>query len=89
MVQLTDGSGNVTKSYAYDAFGNEINQDASDTNPFRYCGEYYDVETGTIYLRARYYDPTTGRFTQQDAWAFMDASDPLGLNLYTYLPQCY
>ena len=84
VVQLTDGSGTVTKSYAYDAFGNEVNPSASDTNPFRYCGEYYDVETGAIYLRARYYDPSTGRFTQQDAWAFMDASDPLGLNLYTY-----
>ena len=84
VVQLTDGTGAVTKSYAYDAFGNEVNPSANDTNPFRYCGEYYDVETGTIYLRARYYDPTTGRFTQQDAWAFMDASDPLGLNLYLY-----
>ena len=84
VVQLTDGTGAVTKSYAYDAFGNEVNPSANDTNPFRYCGEYYDVETGTIYLRARYYDPTTGRFTQQDAWAYFDASDPLGLNLYTY-----
>ncbi|NCU27666.1 hypothetical protein EOM86_13275, partial [Candidatus Nomurabacteria bacterium] len=24
-------------------------------NPFRYCGEYLDEETGNIYLRARYY----------------------------------
>ena len=84
VVQLTDGTGAVTKSYAYDAFGNEVNPSANDTNPFRYCGEYYDVETGTIYLRARYYDPAIGRFTQQDAWAYFDASDPLGLNLYTY-----
>ena len=39
---------------------------ASDTNPYRYCGEYYDFESGTIYLRARYYSPTHGRFTQPD-----------------------
>ena len=32
----------------------------------RYCGEYFDNETGTYYLRARYYDPAIGRFTQQD-----------------------
>ena len=44
----------VAKYYEYDAFGNEINPDASDTNHYRYCGEYYDFESGTIYLRARY-----------------------------------
>ena len=38
----------------------------SDENPFRYCGEYYDIETGLIYLRARYYDPNIGRFTSKD-----------------------
>ena len=37
-----------------------------DNNPFRYCGEYYDKETQTIYLRARYYNPAQGRFTQED-----------------------
>ena len=58
---LTDGSGIVTKTYAYDAFGNEINPGETDTNPFRYCGEYFDNETGSIYLRARYYEPEVGR----------------------------
>ena len=56
----------ISKYYEYDAFGNEINPDSSDTNPYRYCGEYYDFESGTIYLRARYYSPTHGRFTQPD-----------------------
>lgn len=46
--------------------GNQLNTDTNDTNPFRYCGEYYDAETGNYYLRARYYDPSVGRFTQQD-----------------------
>ena len=44
----------------------EQNPSDSDTNPFRYCGEYYDSEIEQIYLRARYYDPSLGRFTQQD-----------------------
>ena len=35
-------------------------------NPFRYCGEYWDEETENIYLRARYYDTATGRFTSED-----------------------
>ena len=66
VVQLTDGSGTVTKNYDYDAFGVERNRDENDSNPFRYCAEYFDNETGTVYLRARYYNPTIGRFTQQD-----------------------
>ena len=31
-------------------------------NPFRYCGEYFDGETESLYLRARYYSPVSGRF---------------------------
>ena len=77
VVQLTNSSGTVTKNYTYDAFG--VEQDASDgdANPFRYCGEQYDSETGNYYLRARYYSPEVGRFTQEDP--IMD-----GLNWYTY-----
>ena len=82
-MNLTDAEGNVTKTYTYDAFGVEKNIDSSDTNAFRYCGEYYDSETGTIYLRARYYNPTTGRFISRDSFAGR-RSDPLSLNLYTY-----
>ena len=55
----------------------EQNPDSTDPNPFRYCGEYFDRETGTYYLRARYYSPETGRFTQEDP-----SCD--GLNWYVY-----
>lgn len=85
VVDLTDSTGAVAKSYTYDAFGVEQNIDDSDSNAFRYCGEYYDAETGTIYLRARYYDPSTGRFISRDSYAGKN-DDPLSLNLYTY---CY
>ena len=57
VVQLTDESGKVIKDYDYDSFGNEVDLDSKDDNPFRYCGEYYDKETDEIYLRARYYRP--------------------------------
>ena len=39
---------------------------APDLNPYRYCGEYTDRESGYNYLRARYYDPTIGRFITAD-----------------------
>ena len=83
VVNLTDKDGKVTKSYRYDAFGVEKNIDENDTNAFRYCGEYYDKETATVYLRARNYNPSTGRFTQRDSYAGR-RTDPLSLNLYTY-----
>ena len=66
VVVLTNESGTKTKSYSYNAFGVEYNEATLDNNPFRYCGEYYDKETKTIYLRARYYDSAKGRFTQED-----------------------
>lgn len=77
VVQLTDGSGNVIHTYDYDAFGNEKDADGNDSNPFRYCGEYYDDETGDVYLRARYYDPEVGRFGSEDP--MFD-----GINWYVY-----
>ena len=77
VIQLLGFDGEVDKTYDYDAYGNEYSRDLADENPFRYCGEYYDTETGFIYLRARYYDPTVGRFT---------TLDPIkdGLNWYNY-----
>ncbi len=83
VVNLTDKDGKVTKSYKYDAFGVEKNIDKNDTNAFRYCGEYYDKETATVYLRARNYNPSTGRFISRDSFAGRK-SDPLSLNIYTY-----
>ena len=77
VVGLTDSSGNPIRAYEYDAFGVEASPDPNDTNPWRYCGEYLDLETNTYYLRARYYQPATGRFLSED---------PIrdGFNWYTY-----
>jgi len=81
IVQKRDAGSGDLWYYEYDAFGNERDvqgQDKElDTNPFRYCGEYFDRETNTIYLRARYYKPGISRFLSEDP-----ARD--GLNWYTY-----
>ena len=84
VIALANSSGAIIKRYKYDSFGVEENPGIFDTNVFRYCGEYYDIETKTIYLRARYYDAETGRFTQQDGWEYAELGDILSLNLYTY-----
>ncbi len=57
-------------TYTYDAFGNQT--EASGTDPFRYSGEYYDAESGFIYLRNRYYDPSIGRFITEDPYWNVD-----------------
>ena len=83
VVQLLDESGNVTKTYEYDSFGNEVKPEKKDENPYRYCGEYYDKETKEVYLRARYYEPSVGRFITRDTYTG-ESDEPLSLHLYTY-----
>ena len=68
VVQLTDSTGAVVVTYDYDAFGNLLMATQGDVNPFRYCGEFWDYETKNYYLRSRYYNPSTGRFTQRDSY---------------------
>jgi RHS repeat-associated protein len=64
MVQANNGE--IVNQYAYDPWGNFDKKDETVGNPFTYFGQTYDETTGLYYLRARYYDPTTGRFTQED-----------------------
>jgi RHS repeat-associated protein len=59
----------VTVSYDYDAFGNKINSTGSTPNNYLYRGEQYDSDLGLYYLRARYYNPLTGRFLSVDSQA--------------------
>ncbi|MDY3303082.1 MAG: RHS repeat-associated core domain-containing protein [Clostridia bacterium] len=72
--------------YEYDAFGNMESTSTTDTeNPFKYCGEYVDEETGFVYLRNRYYDPSIGCFTtidpamDGDNWYVYCANNPVML----------
>ncbi|MBE5951419.1 MAG: hypothetical protein E7260_07455 [Lachnospiraceae bacterium] len=80
----------MTETYTYDAFGTltyiqSLNEEGvlaqTDTalSCFLYAGEQYDEVTGLYYLRARRYDTTVGRFTQEDTYL----GD--GRNLYVYV----
>ena len=75
VVGYYNSNGERMTQYEYDAFGNRLK--GSDPDPFGYCGEYYDSESGNIYLRARYYNSETGRFISEDP-----AKD--GVNWYVY-----
>jgi RHS repeat-associated protein len=65
-VQLTtDAGGTQVGTTRFDAFGG-IQAQTGVQLAFGFTGEQRDAESGLIYLRARYYDPRTGRFLTTD-----------------------
>src|SRR5262249_36051415 len=81
---LTDGSGTVTATYKYDVFGAVRNSTGAGSTGFKFTGQQEDGATGLVYLRARLYDPATGRFLSMDPFRG-DPSDPASLNRYAYV----
>jgi RHS repeat-associated protein len=63
---LTDRQGQVVQKYEYDSFGNLKEGLGFIDQPYTYTGREWDKETGLYYYRARYYDPTIGRFINRD-----------------------
>ncbi len=63
---LTDSNERSIGTQTYDAYGSVRTSNGVNTVPFGFAGEQTDGESGLIYLRARYLDPTTGRFLTQD-----------------------
>ena len=80
---ITDGSGAIVNTYSYNAYGTALICDEKVSNAFRYTGEYYDAESGLYYLRARYMNPETGTFTQEDTYQG-NIYDALSLHKYLY-----
>ena len=80
ITSLTASNGSVTQSYTYDSFGNTVNSSGSVTNFLRYAGPEFDTETNLYYNRARYFDPTAGRFLSEDRIGFRG-----GINFYAYV----
>jgi RHS repeat-associated protein len=80
--QVTDTAGAVVNSYDYGPFGIALDVAETVPNPFRFGGRFgvMDDGHGLLHMRARYYDPATGRFL---------SPDPIGLrggpNLYSYV----
>jgi RHS repeat-associated protein len=65
---LITTTGTVAAAYSYTAYGTTktATGPTAATNPYRYGQGHTDTTTGLIKLGARYYDPTHGRFTQED-----------------------
>jgi RHS repeat-associated protein len=83
VIQLTNSAGMPELSYFYDAWGNSILPTPPD-NPFQFAGQALDSATSLYYLRARYYDPTVGRFLSEDPLLKLPAPGGLGIQPFTY-----
>ena len=91
----TDTTGQVVCDTDYDTYGQPLTittNPCGDVTRFGYAGEYTDP-TGYIYLRARYYDPTSAQFltldplidTTRNPYGYtagnpLQHTDPLGLD---------
>jgi RHS repeat-associated protein len=80
---LTSSAAAVTDRYTYDAFGAISSETGTTENAYRFTGEQLDPGIQMYYLRARYYDPSVGRFTTMDTWGGNDQL-PASLNKYNY-----
>ncbi len=94
IVALTKSTGTAANTYfGYNTFGGMPAPSETVANPFRFTGRDWDSETSLYYYRARYYDPSIGRFLSEDpigdagggsAYIYVDNHptllvDPLGL----------
>ncbi|MEG5111042.1 RHS repeat-associated core domain-containing protein [Microcoleus sp. AT8-A4] len=80
---LANASGGVTDTYTYDAFGNLIASAGATANNYLFAGEQFDSNLGDYYLRQRYYDTDTGRFTRRDTYEG-SLENPITLHKYLY-----
>jgi RHS repeat-associated protein len=86
-VALVNNSGGQTGSYAYDPYGQmtatAVNgSGAIGIQIYGYAGGFDDPNSGLVHFGQRWYDPTTGRWTQQDALETL--ADPTRANRYEY-----
>jgi len=83
---LSDNTQSVQSAEIYNAYGNIMQSYPTGSNPtFGYAAQYryYTDPNGLHYLKARYYDPSVGRFISRDPIGFKG-----GFNLYAYVENC-
>jgi RHS repeat-associated protein len=80
---LTDELGTASDTIDYDAFGNVRDRTGPADSPYGFAGEWQEEAEGLVFLRARFYDPETGRFISRDPFAG-NPGDPVSLHRYLY-----
>ena len=83
---LINSSGSVVERYTYAEFGKRtilaadgstVRETSSYNMAYGYTSRRHETETGLMYFRARYYDPSTGEFISRDPLGYVD-----GMSLY-------
>ena len=81
-LQAFDNNGNKVWEQELDIFGRKkTGNNKSSFIPFKYQGQYEDVETGLYYNRFRYYEPNTGTYISQDSIGLVGGNP----TLYAYV----
>ncbi len=81
-LSMYDGQGKATWEMSLDSYGGvRQGRGRPQDCPFRYQGQYEDVETGLYYNRFRYYDPEAGSYISQDPLRLESGQ----LNFYGYV----
>ena len=82
VVAVTSSTGEVQSTVVYAAFGSVLATTGTTTSELGFAGEFGESD-GLIYLRARYYDPASGRFLSRDP-LFGQPNEPVTLHRYLY-----
>jgi RHS repeat-associated protein/uncharacterized repeat protein (TIGR01451 family) len=80
---LADSTGAITDTFDFDAFGLLAGRTGTTENSHQFNGQEFDADSGFYHLRAREYDPQTGRFTSVDPFGGFQ-QDPVSLHPYLY-----
>jgi len=80
---LTNDQGAILNDYRYDAYGKTLDETGTVNNKYLFAGEQFDEGLGDYYLRQRYYDADSGRFTRRDTYEGR-LDKPLTLHKYLY-----
>jgi len=80
--QLADPMGQVVQGYSFSPFGVSLGESGGE--PYGFTGERWESQAELLYLRARYYQPGTGRFITEDPFPRL-RGEPQMLNQFVYV----
>jgi RHS repeat-associated protein len=81
--QLTNSNGEVSLAQTFEPYGKVWASVGTGSSSYAFTGEMVDP-SGLVHLRARYMDPSEGRFISRDTWGG-EYSNPLSLNRFMYV----
>lgn len=82
-VAATNEDGDIEWSQSYKPYGSRLDIGDTSETPKTYTGHVEDAESGLIYMQARYYNPTFGRFMATDPVRFKE-ENLHSFNRYAY-----